>query len=288
MTGRIVADATGEGGWRDGGGVVGEGDGVCGDDFGGGAGGGAGGSGEVSSHGVLDFNPVTVNMGGGQLLLDPVSVTIQDANPDINGDGTTGDDIANKNDLNTVSDENGKNSIITSGALNTVLSSDVTIAASSFISINTVTVHINTGSKTLTLDAPTINLGDVFTGTIAMGGTVTTVNVTSTNAHIQDGVNFATSAGAALNVAAGTYTGPVAVTGNLTINALGTVVADSWTTSGAGKTVTTSGTFQSCGEYFAGEQYVAGRNDGAQRREHWDQRSGDGEREHADPAERGG
>ena len=252
VTGAIHADATGGGGSGNGGTVVVWSDAhtvFTGTISAAGAGGGAGGAAEVSSHGVLDFNPVTVNMGGGQLLLDPISVTIQDANPDINGDGTTGDDINNKNDLNAVSDQSGKNSIITSGALNTVLSSDVTISASSFISINTSTVHINTGAKTLTLDAPDDQPGGCVYGDDCDGGTVATVNVTNTGAKIQDGVNMATAAGAVLNITAGTYSGAVAVTGNLTMNAVGTVVADSWTTSGAGKTVTTSGTFQSRGEY---------------------------------------
>ncbi|MGN6366906.1 MAG: hypothetical protein ACTHN5_01455 [Phycisphaerae bacterium] len=265
VTGAVKADATGTG---NGGTVVvwSEGETVFAGSIsakgaGGGAGGG-GGSAEVSSHGVLNFNPVTVDMGGGQLLLDPISITIQDANPDINGNGTTGDDINNANDLDAVSKQNGRNSIITSGALNGLMSgggaSDVTLAASSFITIGTSGTHINTGTKTLTLDAPTINLGDVFTGTITPGGTVTAVHVTNTAAKIQDGVNLATTAGAVLTINAGTYTGAVSVTGNLTMNANGTVIADSWTTSGAGKTVTMSGTFQSAGNISLGSNSTLG------------------------------
>ena len=258
VTGRIVADATGEG---DGGTVVVWSDVhtvFTGTLSAAGAGVGTGGSAEVSSHGVLDFSPVAVNLGGaggggnGSLLLDPLTITIQDSNPDINGDGTTGDDITHNNDLdNANGKETGANSIITSTALNSLMngggSSDVNLAAVTSISVDTSTVQINTGTHHLQLDAPTINLADAITGTVQIGGTVTTIHVTGGTANLSQAVGF-TPNNKTLIIEGGTYTGTGAVTiaSNITVTANGTVVADAWSTS-AGKSVTMSGGFQSAG-----------------------------------------
>ncbi len=299
VTGRIVADATGEG---DGGTVVVWSDVhtvFTGTLSAAGAGVGTGGSAEVSSHGVLDFSPVAVNLGGaggggnGSLLLDPLTITIQDSNPDINGDGTTGDDITHNNDLdNANGKETGANSIITSTALNSLMngggSSDVNLAAVTSISVDTSTVQINTGTHHLRTDAPTINLADEITGTVQIGGTVTTIHVTGGTANLSQAVGF-TPNNKTLIIEGGTYTGTGAVTiaSNSTVTANGTGVADAWSTS-AGKSVTMSGGFQSAGNIAAGGEHDAEWDAAAQWREHCDQRSGDGEREHAAADQCGG
>ena len=48
---------------------------------------GSGGNAEVSSKGTLDLRSTNVALGGGQLLLDPDSITISDAASDFDGHG---------------------------------------------------------------------------------------------------------------------------------------------------------------------------------------------------------
>ena len=219
-----------------------------------GAGGGAGGSAEVSSAVLLDFNPTSVQLGGGELLLDPLNIVIQDstATVDVNADGTPGDDFNNKNQLNNANNfGNTTTSIISSTALNGILNGggtpDVDLVAHGNITIATSATHINiTGTNNLTLNAPNINIGDIWTGNVLAGASVATVHVTGTGASLSQAVAF-TPTGTVLTIEGGTYTGAVTVASNITVNAAnGTVVADSWST-GAGKSVTMSGGFQSAG-----------------------------------------
>lgn len=210
-----------------------------------GAAGGSGGNAEVSSHSSLSFNPTKIDLGGGQLLLDPASITIVDnpADADINGDGTTGDDITGANDLSDANaDYPGASSIISSTALNTVLSgSSVTLAATNFITDSAVTVPVHVGSGiTLTLDAPTINLSGPINvdsgGTLAGGATVATANVHN-GGLIQNGIDVLSASAAIypiVNIDGGTYSEDVIVRqGNflnpITFIAGGPITVNSWT-----------------------------------------------------------
>jgi len=99
---------------------------------------GNGGLAEVSGKGWLGFEgqvDLSADNGDeGTLLLDPSTITIQAANPDLNGDGTTGDDIVG--DM-AMGDFAGANSIITTGQLETLLDgADVNLAATELIQVN--------------------------------------------------------------------------------------------------------------------------------------------------------
>ena len=86
---------------------------------------GDGGFVEISSKNELDFaghvDTGALNGANGTLLLDPNTIDIVGALPDLNGDGTTGDDIATATDLSNSANFPGKTSVITVGALKTVL-----------------------------------------------------------------------------------------------------------------------------------------------------------------------
>jgi len=137
---------------------------------------GNGGFVEVSGKVHLDFTG-TVDTGAsngsaGTLLLDPANITIQAMSPDINGDTTTGDNLINAGQLdNAATDFMGANSIITDGALETVLSSgNVTLAATNSINVNSV-INLNsigTTTRTLTFNAGAsifVNGGGGFSAT---------------------------------------------------------------------------------------------------------------------------
>ena len=137
----VMADATDKG---DGGKVV-----VWADDttrgFGtvsarGGSSGGDGGAVEVSGKKSLVFAAKVDTQAPkgkrGTLLLDPLNITIG-AVADINGDTSTGDDITNPTDLDSVLDFTGANSRITGSSLTSILySNNVTLAASNNITVN--------------------------------------------------------------------------------------------------------------------------------------------------------
>lgn len=116
---------------------------------------GNGGFVETSGKAWLDFG-ATVNTtashgAAGTLLLDPYNLTIQAASPDINGDSTTGDDLAGSTLLfGTFA---GATSIITAGAVNTQLNAgNVILQASNDLTVNA-PITTATPGRTLTLQA---------------------------------------------------------------------------------------------------------------------------------------
>lgn len=153
-----------------------------------GKGSGNGGNVEVSSARFLFFDGVVsvASEGGlpGQLLLDPVSITIQAANPDLNGNNT-GLNITNLNQLNnattTPAGFPNASSVITASALIGLLTNNanVTLAAQDYITLNT-PFNCPSTNVTITVESPTINLNAPVTlgsGGVLQGVGVTTVNV---------------------------------------------------------------------------------------------------------------
>lgn len=188
-----------------------------------GSGAGKGGQVEVSSHQFLSFqgNVELASPGGnGLLLLDPLSITVNATGPaDINGNGG-GLDISFITQLdNATTTPTGfpnANSIITSGALQSLLTNNVSmiLAAQTFITFNGPVTAPGT-NVTLTLEAPTVNLNAPIQllGTLAGVG-VSTVNVGAAGV-IQNGVAVASS-GTTVNVAAGTFSLPADTVYNTT------------------------------------------------------------------------
>ena len=170
---------------------------------------------EVSSAGWLVFQgTVTAET----VLLDPTTITVQSANPDIDDNGTTGDDITALTDLDSATlDYPGADSIITSGAVDGLLTASNTLILAATTAITIDDAITGGGNASLTLDAPTVNLNDTITlaGTgVLTGGTgTTTVNVGS-GGGVQNGLDVASSASGAVtvNVAAGTYTEDLTIT----------------------------------------------------------------------------
>ena len=116
---------------------------------------GNGGFVETSGKTWLDFR-ATVDTSAphgafGTLLLDPYNLTIEAANPDLNGDSTTGDDLASTTlFFGTFA---GQNSVITNGAVNTQLGlGNVTLQASNDLTVNA-PISTGTPGRTLTLQA---------------------------------------------------------------------------------------------------------------------------------------
>lgn len=233
--------------------------------FASGADGGAGGFAEISSGGHLNFNPTNIALGGGQLLLDPFSITIQDSNPDINGDGTTGDDITGASDLSDANaDFPGANSVITSGALNGILATNnVTLAATDHISDMATATPVNIpNGQTLTLDSPTINLSAPVTGSGTLAGSA---NVATVNVHANGLINNAitlSQANGTVNIDGGnTYAEDVDITKSLTINvSSGTATAQSWTLE-AGSPSQLAGSFAATGTGFVLNDRVTAAGD---------------------------
>ncbi len=120
---------------------------------------------EVSSRGVLDFaGQVDTSAAAGHngsLLLDPNIINIVGAMPDLNGDGTVGDDISAPTDLSVSSTFPGMTSVITVGALKSVLAgSDVTLAST--IAVNWTAVMdidgLGVAGRTLTITSAAITI----------------------------------------------------------------------------------------------------------------------------------
>ncbi|HEV7735782.1 MAG TPA: right-handed parallel beta-helix repeat-containing protein, partial [Chlamydiales bacterium] len=193
--------------------------------------GGNGGLVEVSSHKILQFNgdvDVSSQSGlPGELFLDPVSITIQSASPDINGNGS-GLDITMTTQLNnattTPTGFGNAASIITAGALSGLLTNNVsvTLAAQTFITVNAPISPAGT-NVTLTLEAPTVNLNSPIT--LASGGVLNGVGVTTVNVgpsgKPQNGIDIVASGGT-VNLASATYAAPLNILSkNLTLNGNG-------------------------------------------------------------------
>ena len=97
---------------------------------------GNGGFAEVSGKQWLGFrgdvSTLAANGSVGSLLLDPTNLTIQLAGPDLNGDGTLGDDVVG----NIAAGDPGVNSVITSGALSALLGgTSISLAATNDITV---------------------------------------------------------------------------------------------------------------------------------------------------------
>jgi filamentous hemagglutinin family protein len=158
---------------------------------------GAGGFAEISGQGRLAFSGVVSLTGGGgqkgELLFDPDSITIQAANPNLNGDKTVGDDITSVGDLNSaLLDEPGADSVITAGEVAKLLGgASLTLAATKTISVAAAVTWSSGSSLTLTAGtsidvaqkveatgsgAITLNAGSggiSLGANVASGGTVT-------------------------------------------------------------------------------------------------------------------
>ena len=176
---------------------------------------GNGGFVEVSGKEYLKFDggvdlAAGENGEAGTLLLDPLTITINSLadpdTPDINGDGTTGDDITALGDLDSADTGPLKNvdSIITDTAVEGLLvnTQTLTLAAQNRITVNA-SIE-GGGNANLTMEAPSIDLNAPITlsGTGVLSGTATTVNVGS-DGKIQNGIDVAAT-GATVNVAANT------------------------------------------------------------------------------------
>lgn len=193
--------------------------------------GGSGGQVEVSSHRFLEFDgdvDVSAPSGpAGQLFLDPVSITVQAANPDINGNGSNFD-ITSTTQLDdattTPAGFPNADSIITAGALSGLLTNNVnmTLAAQNFITFNAPLSPAGT-NVTLTLEAPTVNLNQPITlaaGGILNGTGVATVNV-GASGNPQNGIDIVQNGGT-VNLATATYIAPLNILNkDLTLNGNG-------------------------------------------------------------------
>ncbi len=192
---------------------------------------GAGGDVEISSGRFLSFggdvNVSAVSGDDGELFLDPFSIVVQTANPDINGNGTNLDitTITQLDDaFTTPTGFPNANSIITAGALSSLLTNNVslTLAAQSFITFDAALAPAGT-NVTLTLSAPTINLNQPIT--LASGGTLVGQNVTTINVGVsgnaQNGADLAID-GTTVNLASATYPAPINILNkNITLNGNG-------------------------------------------------------------------
>ena len=123
---------------------------------------GDGGNAEVSSKGALVFDGRAALSAGagrqGRLLIDPASITIQSAGPNIDGLGL-GHDITSAGDLASAATFPGVNSVITAAALNGLLTGGVsmTLAATTSITVNAAVTASGPVTE-LVLNAPTVDL----------------------------------------------------------------------------------------------------------------------------------
>jgi filamentous hemagglutinin family protein len=179
---------------------------------------GAGGFVEVSGKSSLAFDgavDVAAARGGakGTVLLDPATITIQAANPDINGADPGTSDITALADLDDATgDFPGADSIITATAVNGLLTGNNNLVLAASVR-TTVNAAINgADNASLTLNAPRVDLNAPITlaGSGVLSGTPTTVNV-GAGGRIQNGIDVAAPVGATVNVAAGTYAENISV-----------------------------------------------------------------------------
>lgn len=237
----------------------------------GGVSGGDGGFVEVSSKGHLDFAGQTdtsaIAGAAGKLLLDPDAIIIQGAVPDLNGDGTVGDDISTAADLSLATNFPGKTSVITTGALRTVLiGSDVTLASVVSVSLNAM-LDINglgVAGRTLTITSGTITIngpGGVFdsnpgtpdklnlnlqgTGTVLIygqiatgGGSLTVSGITASSYGIQvgSGTTLNTGGGNLMLTGSGSLEGIHLATGSILAFGTGSLTINGTATGSSGFT----------------------------------------------------
>ncbi len=145
---------------------------------------GNGGEAEVSGKGTLVFDG-EVNLlshvgRAGSLLLDPTNITIQAINPDLNGDGTTGDDVAAPGIGG--GQYPGQTSVITSGQVGALLGSTGGVALSATNNIDVLSdivwVQQVVGSGLTLTAGGTINLNASIQGFSATAfATVPTVTL---------------------------------------------------------------------------------------------------------------
>ncbi|PAW76440.1 MAG: hypothetical protein B9S32_15135 [Verrucomicrobia bacterium Tous-C9LFEB] len=175
---------------------------------------------EVSGKAGLAFNG-TVVTGGGSLLLDPQSITVQATLPNIDGLGL-GTDITSAAQLSNPATYGAVNSVITAAAINALLTGNATVQLSATVQITVNASITATGVGSLLLSAPTVNLNAVISlpNGGSLTGTATVVNVGAAG-RIQNGIDVAAS-GATVNLAAATYIEQVRISGkNLTLNGMG-------------------------------------------------------------------
>ncbi|MEO8924974.1 MAG: YDG domain-containing protein [Caldimonas sp.] len=176
----------------------------------GGVQGGNGGQAEVSGKGALDFEggaDLRAPKGTiGQLLLDPLSITIGNV-ADV--DGTPGDDLSSRTLLAT--DFPAINSQIKATTVATLLDTgDVTLGAGRFINVTSpLTVAAGGSASTLTLSAADITMGAPVTLNNASLAATTSNSITS---------NAAVSSLASITLSAPTIT--VGATGSLSSNTM--------------------------------------------------------------------
>ncbi len=187
----------------------------------GGPAGGAGGFAEVSGRQSLFFGgAVDLRAPAGQtgsLRLDPATLTLQSATPDLNGDGTTGDDVAGNIAAGSFP---GASSVITSGQVATLLgTANLSLAATTAINVNA-TVNWNSAFG-LTLDSGgTLNVNAAIANA-GTGGIV--LNAGST---LGLGASVSSAGAVTLNHAGAlTQTAGTVTAGTLNLNGLGGVGA---------------------------------------------------------------
>ncbi|MGC1275625.1 MAG: hypothetical protein WBC44_18100, partial [Planctomycetaceae bacterium] len=154
----------------------------------GGRNGGDGGFAEVSGKELLAFLG-TVDLSaaqgdGGTLLLDPKTITVVATAPDLNGDGTTGDDLASPGDLDEAADQSGVDSIITADAIEAILTGgqSLILTATDRIDVDSA-IAVTSGTSGLTLIAGVVSID----AGIAIGGTF---EVRANNLHIDDSIEI--------------------------------------------------------------------------------------------------
>ena len=181
---------------------------------------GNGGNVEISSLRSFQFqgevNVLGSNGVNGQLLLDPDTITIQLSNPNIFGTPGGMMDMTSSTELDSPTNIPGADSVITTGALESFLTTGatLTLAAVNSITLSDALTAPGTG-VTLILAAPTVNLNAPITlpsGTLTGSG-VTTINV-GVSGNAQNGADLAI-AGTTVNLASATYPAPINITKDL-------------------------------------------------------------------------
>ncbi|PTX97232.1 hypothetical protein DB346_19670 [Verrucomicrobia bacterium LW23] len=173
--------------------------------------GGAGGLVETSGKNLSVGIDAMVNSGGGLWLLDPVTLNVV-----AGGTGTIGGGGPLVNDPTSTT-------VSPTTILTALASNNVVLQASSSITITDAINYTGLPTRTLTFQAPTLNLNALVTmanGTALT--TATTINVgLGVPGLIQNAINMAPNVGATINLLAGTYNERIAIAKSLTITGAG-------------------------------------------------------------------